>query len=361
MQNSENTNQSNQWFGEPSDQNVISYTENVYSDQSSSSSSMAIQSQKRQRKQPKNAKKSDLQQTVISNASNSFVQPQYLPTPVADTKPQYLPTSVADTKAMPDSPDHQPSIGQVYVKKNLYANRQVPPQNQQHAFAQAAQMLAAFNPYSHIHSPPWLPLPVSPTTTAYNPFDQQQRVAVPTMFNFMSSPFFQNNSLSTAMAQQYPRSPLPATTMLPTYPQSTIGFKESNQSARYDLNHSPMYSETVQPESSSQSMSNKKSKISNVEYELQHTTPSTSEASNGTKKDNTAVNNESGRIEDIDNEGVLVIDEKYDFSCVICQDTKKDTVLMPCKHLCVCEKCSKNIDLCPLCRKEFDESMTVFT
>ncbi len=56
-----------------------------------------------------------------------------------------------------------------------------------------------------------------------------------------------------------------------------------------------------------------------------------------------------------------VIDEKFDFSCVICQETKKDTVLLPCRHLCVCEKCCMGILVCPLCRKKFSEIMTVFT
>lgn len=52
--------------------------------------------------------------------------------------------------------------------------------------------------------------------------------------------------------------------------------------------------------------------------------------------------------------------EKYDFFCVICQDAKKDTVIIPCRHLCVCQKCSKNIDLCPMCRNKCDLVMTVF-
>ncbi|XP_037032494.1 uncharacterized protein LOC119071638 [Bradysia coprophila] len=56
-----------------------------------------------------------------------------------------------------------------------------------------------------------------------------------------------------------------------------------------------------------------------------------------------------------------VVDIKDDFSCVICQETKKDTVLFPCRHLCVCKKCSDAVSLCPLCRNDFFETLTVFT
>lgn len=56
-----------------------------------------------------------------------------------------------------------------------------------------------------------------------------------------------------------------------------------------------------------------------------------------------------------------VIEEKYDFTCVICQDSKKDTVLLPCRHLCVCRLCSESIELCPLCRQKFEQCMTVYT
>lgn len=54
-----------------------------------------------------------------------------------------------------------------------------------------------------------------------------------------------------------------------------------------------------------------------------------------------------------------IVDEKFDFSCVICQENKRDTVLLPCRHLCVCEKC-KNVDLCPLCRQPLADTLTVF-
>lgn len=50
-----------------------------------------------------------------------------------------------------------------------------------------------------------------------------------------------------------------------------------------------------------------------------------------------------------------------DFTCAICQETRKDTVLIPCRHLCLCEKCADTVVSCPLCREEFKETLTVFT
>lgn len=47
--------------------------------------------------------------------------------------------------------------------------------------------------------------------------------------------------------------------------------------------------------------------------------------------------------------------------CVVCQDKAKDTVLMPCKHLCVCQECGEKItDACPLCRTKIKEKIKVY-
>lgn len=37
--------------------------------------------------------------------------------------------------------------------------------------------------------------------------------------------------------------------------------------------------------------------------------------------------------------------------CVVCMCNMRAVVLMPCLHLCVCEQCSEEIRLCPLCRQ----------
>ena len=51
--------------------------------------------------------------------------------------------------------------------------------------------------------------------------------------------------------------------------------------------------------------------------------------------------------------------------CVICQDNEKSVILMPCRHLCICEICCRelhrNYDMkCPLCRKNIREYITAF-
>ncbi|CAN0478392.1 unnamed protein product, partial [Discosporangium mesarthrocarpum] len=40
--------------------------------------------------------------------------------------------------------------------------------------------------------------------------------------------------------------------------------------------------------------------------------------------------------------------------CVICLTDPKDTLLLPCRHLCVCRECFKHVDKCPVCRSTFD-------
>lgn len=48
--------------------------------------------------------------------------------------------------------------------------------------------------------------------------------------------------------------------------------------------------------------------------------------------------------------------------CVICEDGKKQVVLLPCKHMCLCKACADfdKIKECPLCRTKIDDSMAVF-
>lgn len=41
--------------------------------------------------------------------------------------------------------------------------------------------------------------------------------------------------------------------------------------------------------------------------------------------------------------------------CVICLATSKNTVLLPCRHSCVCHGCLVQIDKCPVCRSPFTD------
>ena len=48
-------------------------------------------------------------------------------------------------------------------------------------------------------------------------------------------------------------------------------------------------------------------------------------------------------------------------TCCICLDGKKSVVLLPCRHLCLCEKCnSPSLKKCPICRSTIESRMVVF-
>eukprot|EP00742_Colponemidia_sp_Colp-10_P005926 GILJ01006337.1.p1 GENE.GILJ01006337.1~~GILJ01006337.1.p1 ORF type:complete len:550 (+),score=64.94 GILJ01006337.1:107-1756(+) len=47
---------------------------------------------------------------------------------------------------------------------------------------------------------------------------------------------------------------------------------------------------------------------------------------------------------------VFGLGNEDDNDCVICMTDPKDTVLLPCRHACVCSGCFRHIDKCPVCR-----------
>lgn len=50
--------------------------------------------------------------------------------------------------------------------------------------------------------------------------------------------------------------------------------------------------------------------------------------------------------------------------CVICQDKMKTVVLLPCRHLCLCQECYKQLRRykreCPMCREPYEYSIQVY-
>jgi hypothetical protein len=46
--------------------------------------------------------------------------------------------------------------------------------------------------------------------------------------------------------------------------------------------------------------------------------------------------------------------------CVVCLENKKNMLLLPCKHVCSCDKCSVQLTDCPLCRTKIVEKTLVF-
>lgn len=51
--------------------------------------------------------------------------------------------------------------------------------------------------------------------------------------------------------------------------------------------------------------------------------------------------------------------------CIVCEDAKKEVILLPCKHMCLCKKCAstclfKTLHECPMCRAMIGDSMEVY-
>ncbi|XP_044269061.1 uncharacterized protein LOC123014175 [Tribolium madens] len=58
-------------------------------------------------------------------------------------------------------------------------------------------------------------------------------------------------------------------------------------------------------------------------------------------------------------------DEKNEGYCVVCQDNSKCVLVLPCRHLCLCDDCAPRLmrysGQCPICRKRIRSSMKVYT
>jgi hypothetical protein len=58
-------------------------------------------------------------------------------------------------------------------------------------------------------------------------------------------------------------------------------------------------------------------------------------------------------------------DDAEETMCVVCFDAPKDHLVLPCKHLCVCEACAEQLTktrtpMCPVCRGPIRETTKVF-
>ena len=43
--------------------------------------------------------------------------------------------------------------------------------------------------------------------------------------------------------------------------------------------------------------------------------------------------------------------------CVICLSRKANTLILNCRHLCVCFNCSRNLTSCPVCRQKIEDKV----
>ncbi|CAK66946.1 unnamed protein product (macronuclear) [Paramecium tetraurelia] len=53
------------------------------------------------------------------------------------------------------------------------------------------------------------------------------------------------------------------------------------------------------------------------------------------------------------------IDSKYR-ECVVCVSHLADSILMPCKHVCVCNSCLQGLTFCPICRRDIKDRFKIF-
>lgn len=54
--------------------------------------------------------------------------------------------------------------------------------------------------------------------------------------------------------------------------------------------------------------------------------------------------------------------DKYDKDrCNVCMDRMKDMVLLPCRHVCSCQRCAARLTNCPICRTRISSVMKIFT
>ena len=74
-----------------------------------------------------------------------------------------------------------------------------------------------------------------------------------------------------------------------------------------------------------------------------------------------------GTLESLDVRKALLIRDQIDQQkeqrlCVVCQEAEKSVVLLPCRHMCLCEACSTNnqVQFCPLCRRPIAHRISVY-
>ena len=51
---------------------------------------------------------------------------------------------------------------------------------------------------------------------------------------------------------------------------------------------------------------------------------------------------------------------RADFSCSICLENPRSSCLQPCRHVCVCDDCSRDLTECPICRAHIDFKEKVY-
>jgi len=59
-------------------------------------------------------------------------------------------------------------------------------------------------------------------------------------------------------------------------------------------------------------------------------------------------------------ETLIEVNRKLKYTCTICKMEKLQTLLLPCRHVCVCERCAVTIDFCNICNCAIMGTVRVF-
>lgn len=51
----------------------------------------------------------------------------------------------------------------------------------------------------------------------------------------------------------------------------------------------------------------------------------------------------------------------HEMRCVICYTRQRDVLLLNCNHLCCCSRCSELIGTCPICRRNIENVLKIYT
>jgi len=55
----------------------------------------------------------------------------------------------------------------------------------------------------------------------------------------------------------------------------------------------------------------------------------------------------------------IPVDDKI---CIVCMENDKDSLMLPCKHLMLCQVCIERVDDCPYCKTKIDSRICgIFT
>ena len=47
-------------------------------------------------------------------------------------------------------------------------------------------------------------------------------------------------------------------------------------------------------------------------------------------------------------------------NCIVCWESERDCVILPCRHNITCMKCIKSVKTCPVCRTQIEDLYRIF-